>query len=335
MKVHILFELLDKASGGGNQFLKALKLYFRARGAYTDRLCDADVILFNSHHFILDVIVAKIRFPEKIFIHRIDGPMRLYNNVEDKRDFFVNKLNEIIADATVFQSLWSKNKNLSMGLNFNKFNTTIINAPNPLFFNKSNNTLSSGEKYKVVATSWSTNMNKGFLVYQWLDKNLNFDKYEMTFIGNSPISFNNIIHKRPMSSKELSSELKESDIFITASCKDPCSNSLIEALHCGLPVVALNDGGHQEIVLKGGLMFEQKEDIPALLDRIVDDYYYYQRSICIPSLNDVGSLYFEFMSEVFKYHRTHLHKQNHLTLRRLVKLMVSILRCKYLNYCDR
>ena len=51
-----------------------------------------------------------------------------------------------------------------------------------------------------------------------------------------------------MEHHELSNELRENDIFIFASKKEACSNAFIEAANCGLPAVALNDGGNPEIL---------------------------------------------------------------------------------------
>jgi len=58
LKVNILFELQDGPIGGGNQFLKAVRDYFREETVYEDDSDKADVILFNSHQRISEV--AKI-----------------------------------------------------------------------------------------------------------------------------------------------------------------------------------------------------------------------------------------------------------------------------------
>jgi glycosyltransferase involved in cell wall biosynthesis len=304
MKIHILFELKNVATGGGNNFLRAIKEYFIKVNSYTDEIVEADVILYNSHHFISELIVAKQQFPHKIFVHRIDGPIRLYNSMKDKRDFVINNANKFIADGTIFQSNWSKCRNLEMGIERNRYETTILNAPNQFFFNcDGKDQFNRNRKIKLIATSWSKNLKKGFNVYKWLDKNLDFDKYEMTFVGNSPIVFKNIIYKKPMKGQYLSNELKRNDIFITASQKDPCSNSLIEALHCGLPAIGLDDGGHPEIISSAGEVFNTKGDIIILLKKIANDYKQYQKNIRLPVINDVGKLYYDFLENIFHEQR--------------------------------
>jgi glycosyltransferase involved in cell wall biosynthesis len=92
--------------------------------------------------------------------------------------------------------------------------------------------------------------------------------------------------------------LKEHDIFITASENDPCSNSLIEAMHCGLPAVALNSGGHPEIIKKGGELFNKKEEIIPALNKIISNYSYYQEKIELPGILEVAKSYKDFSHKV-------------------------------------
>lgn len=98
----------------------------------------------------------------------------------------------------------------------------------------------------------------------------------MKFIGNIPISFKNIEYVKPLTSKELANFLHESDIYIIGSKKDACSNSLIEALSCGLPCVVLNDGGNPEIVTHGGELFNTFEECINKIQLIKNNYDYYR-----------------------------------------------------------
>jgi len=326
MKIHIIFELKKGATGGGNQFLKAIREYFIKVDSYTENIYEADVILYNSYQFIPELVTVKQQLPNKLFIHRIDGPIRLYNNMNDRRDFVITSANKLIADGTIFQSNWSKDRNLEMGLEKNKFEITVLNAPNPNIFNKDEKIeFNKNRKIKLVATSWSANIKKGFETYKWLDENLDFDKYEMTFIGNSPIKFQNIIKKEPMDSNDLAKELKASDIFITASQKDPCSNSLIEALHCGLPAIGLNDGGHTEIIANSGEVFDNKEDIPKILEMIINDYNVYQNNINLPTLDEIGKKYYEFLKNIYNIQQNNQYTSKRFTIFRNINLKVTLL----------
>ncbi|MFZ0034222.1 MAG: glycosyltransferase, partial [Sedimentisphaerales bacterium] len=238
VNVNILFEFKEGPWGGGNQFLKSLKKYLHSMGVYNENVVTSRVILFNSHQCIGEVAKAKLNHPEKVFIHRIDGPIRLYSRTSDKRDNVVFTANRYLADATVFQSTWSQQQNHRLGLHQKPFETIIPNAPEPTFFNRRpSKSFSTDRKIRLIATSWSPNWKKGFDVYKWLDENLDFNKYEMVFVGKSPIRFKNIRSISLLSNKDIAEKLKESDVFIFASPIEACSNSLLEALHCGLPAV--------------------------------------------------------------------------------------------------
>jgi glycosyltransferase involved in cell wall biosynthesis len=301
MRVHILFEFKDGSWGGGNQFLKSLRQYLQSINVYENDVQRADVVLFNSYQYIDETTRVKLEHRDKLFIHRIDGPMRLYNKESDQRDFVTNIANHLIAEATIFQSGWSRGENYRLGLKKNRFETVITNAPDPMIFNRQGKqAFSADRKIRLIATSWSSNWNKGFWVYQWLDKTLDFGKYEMTFVGNSPISFKNITHKRPLNSVELASELKKNDIFIFASPIEACSNSLLEALGCGLPVIAINSSSNPELVAKAGEVFDRPDEIPELLDRVTNHYADYQAAISNPSVDEVGKQYCDFIDYVYR-----------------------------------
>ena len=90
----------------------------------------------------------------------------------------------------------------------------------------------------------------------------------MCFVGNSNYVFKNITHIPPMESTKLALFLKQHDIFITASKHDPCSNSVLEALASGFTVLALDSGGHKELVKDGGCLFYGERDVIEKLNKI-------------------------------------------------------------------
>lgn len=298
MKICVLFPIVDAPNGGGNQFLKLVKRKLIAMGMYAE-LESADIVLFNSHQVVKEVIRAKKKYPEKIFIHRIDGPMRLYNQMSDTRDNIVNLVNQYIADGTVFQSEWSREKNYKMGLKQTKYETVIYNAADKEIFNSSGKRkFDKNRKIRLIATSWSDNMKKGFKTYLFLDQNLDWKKYEMIFVGNSPVEFKNIKHIQPLNSIELAKLLKESDIYISASEIESCSNAIIEAMSCALPVICKKDGGNPELVKNGGKLFEKDCEIITLLEEMADNYDITQKNIEVDDIDDVVNKYIMFMKNV-------------------------------------
>tara|TARA_R110000824_G_scaffold124991_3_gene283838 strand:+ start:445 stop:1347 length:903 start_codon:yes stop_codon:yes gene_type:complete len=298
MKIFITNKLIDGPTGGGNQFLKALKFEFAKKGLYAEDPFTADIILFNSHQNLELVQQIKQSNRKAKFVHRLDGPMRLYNNMNDQRDFIAYQMNTDYADAVVFQSEWSKQANIKLGLDISdKKETVIHNAPDPDIF-QAPNRKQKNEKIRLIASSWSDNIRKGFLTYKYLDKALNFDKYEFFFMGRSPIEFTNIVSLGALDSRGVAKELQKSDVFITASENDPCSNSLIEAMSCDLPVLALKSGGHPELVGLGGLLYDKKEEIVNRLKDLCDNYTEIKRQISVGKIATATEQYIMFLKNV-------------------------------------
>jgi len=302
-KVHLLFEFTDGAGGGGNQFLKALKRHLKGAGLYEDRPEAADVILVNSHHRLLEAIQLKKKHPEKILLHRLAGPISLTRSNGEAWDAIIRRFNHACADGTVFQSSWSRRVLRDRGLRRKSAETVIHNAPDPTIFHGKPRT-ERCSPVRLIATSWSMNPNKGFDIYKFMDENLDFHTYEMTFVGNSPVAFTNLNHIPAQSSEELANILREHDIFITACRDDACSNALIEALHCRLPAVVLDSGGNREILGDGGVTFAGKSDLLQAVDVVTDGLEPYSRAITVPGIAEVAQAYCEFGKTIYDAHRT-------------------------------
>ncbi len=301
MKIHILWEFTENPWGGGNQFLKALKKQFVKIGVYTDNPADADIILFNSHQFQKQALQLKHSYPQTIFVHRVDGPLSQTRGETgistDKKIFFCNNL---IADGTVFQSAWSREESYRLGMQKNRFETCIINAPDPeIFYPKPTHTKNlSDQKIRLITTTWSSNPRKGFDIYHYLDEHLDFKKYSMTFVGNADKPFRNIEIIPPVPSEDLASILRSHDIFIAASKNEPCSNSFLEALHCGLPAIARNNSSYPELLDGNGMLFEGKEDVIEKIESVAQHLDDYQSAMSVVHISKIAILYTTFFQTI-------------------------------------
>jgi len=340
MKIHISYNFQKGPWGGGNQFLKALKEEFTKRGFYEEGIHDADIILFNSYpygseFYFNQILYLKQRYPDKIIVFRLDGPVSLIRGRDKEIDEIISLFNNLFTDGIIFQSNWCKEKNKKYFGISSVYEIVIHNAPDNEIFNKiGKKTFNPEEKVKLIATSWSSNWRKGFDIYKFLDENLDFSKYEMTFVGNSPIKFKNIKWIKPVDSKKLAGILKQNDIFITTSQQDPCSNSLIEALSCGLPAVALNDGGHPELVQRGGELFRGKEDIIEKINIVAKNYSYYQSKISDFSIKKVSKQYYDFAKKIYDDVKNGEYKPKQVTFPAKInfyKMRLMILRWKAKN----
>jgi len=305
MKIHILYDFKDQPWGGGNQFLRALRKELKTQGVYEENPEKADAVLFNSYPFGVEYLFDQIlrlkqKDPNKIIIYRLDGPISLIRGRDKEIDEIIALFNNLFVDGVIFQSEWCREQNKKHFNILSKYEMVIHNAPDNQIFNKDGKQkFNPKEKIKLIATSWSPNWRKGFEIYKYLDENLDFSKYEVTFVGSSPIKFKNIKWIKPVPSEKLADILEEHDIFVTASKNDPCSNSLIEALSCGLPAVALNDGGHPELVGNGGELFEGKNDVMGKIEKVVPNYSHYQSKIREFSINEVAKEYCGFAEKIY------------------------------------
>ena len=313
---------MDGPWGGGNQFLKALKYTFEAKGYYENDPIQADAFLFNSHHNLKKVIKLKRKYPNKIFIHRVDGPMAYRGRSGKKIDKQIFRINSLLADGTVFQSEWSRQKSYKKGMKINNFEVVIHNAPDPEIFFPPIKKKPIGDKLKLIATSWSNNPNKGFDIYHYLNENLDFEQYEMTFVGQIDKPFNNIYVIEPLPSSELAEQLRQHDIFIFASKIEACSNSLLEALHCGLPAVARNTSSNPEVLGSNGVLFDDGNIIEKIgqISKNIDHYH----QISVKTIEHVGNEYLLFFNKIKKSINLNISVPKKLMLTEKIKLSFSI-----------
>lgn len=296
----IFHEFEPPPSGGGHQFLRAFLKQAEANGllvennriSRTTRAC-----LLNSFNFS-ERRLSLTRRSSVLYVHRVDGPIDVYRGRDDGVDQNIHSMNLKFADKTIFQSQYSLEKHLALGMEFRN-PSVILNAADPeIFHPRGRVQFSSNQKIRLIASSWSDNPNKGASVYQWLDENLDWKRFEMTFVGRSPVKFKNIRMIPAVDSYHMAELFRAHDIYITASKNDPCSNSLIEALTCGLPAIYLQSGGHPEIVKQAGAGFEAAEQIPGLLEQITDQYAIFQSSIAVPSIKEVSEQYLRVLELV-------------------------------------
>lgn len=268
----------------------------------TNKLASSvDVHICNSCWFDYRKFQKKAgSFPVRM-IHRIDGPVTLYRGEGRDEDEKIFSLNKEFASATVFQSAFSFKESYQLG--FEAVSPVIIhNSVNGKIFNANEKQPFTGQgKIRLVSSAWSDNPRKGGPFLKWLDKHLDWDRFEYTFIGRVQEQFDNIVHIPPVPSEELAEKLRQHDIYVSVSLHEPCSNALLEALACGLPALYRNDGGNPELVSFGGLPFSGKEDIMAQLDRLADNILSFQRLIYQRSIEDIAKRYIALAEKILDW----------------------------------
>jgi glycosyltransferase involved in cell wall biosynthesis len=284
--------------GGGNQFLLALVRELEGRGLSVEanRLSgNTPTCLFNSFNFDFQRLRRFAREGARM-VHRVDGPIGVYRGFDDGTDTRIVEVNRELAQATILQSNYSLASHRELGLDL-RDPIVIQNAADPAIFHPpSVREPLNGRRVRVIATSWSDNPRKGADALEWLDRNLDHDRYELTFAGRTNSRFRRINVVGPLASNPLANLLREHDAYIAASRDDPCSNALIEALTCGLPAAFLRSGGHPELVGEAGVGFDDPEELPAALSQLASELDRRRAAIRVPSLSDVADRYLEVLN---------------------------------------
>jgi len=291
--VAVFHEYAPPPSGGGNQFVAALVRELEGRGLDIEwnRISGGTpACLFNSFNFDFRRLRRFARDGARM-VHRVDGPIGTYRGFDDGTDRRILSVNDQLADATVFQSRWSLEAHESLGIHLRDPHV-IPNAPDPaIFFPPSEREPLEGRALRLVASSWSDNPRKGADALEWLDRNLDTGRVELTFVGRTQLGLEHARVVGPLSSHELARLLRTQDAYLAPSRDDPCSNALLEALACGLPAVFRRSGGHPELVGDAGVGFDAPEELGDALDRLAAELDERRSRISVPLLEDVADRY--------------------------------------------
>ena len=122
-----------------------------------------------------------------------------------------------------------------------------------------------GEKIKIVSVGRLI-PRKG---YEYLIKALKGkENFELTLIGDGDLltELKNLAKKMNVKvyfsgrvkHEDIADVLQEKDIFVLPSLNEGMSNAILEAMACGLPIVATDTGGSKELVKKNGFLVEKR-----------------------------------------------------------------------------
>lgn len=294
MKVSIGANIINSAWGGGNQFAKLLidYLYSHSVQVCTDLSPnDLDIILLIEPDKRLKISAydhndikryLRRKNPNCIVVHRINNTSRARDDKEEKYNKFRIRANEDVADHTVFISNWVYRQYTQSGYNSPWFSIIYNGAQKPVDLSSSKPV--SRDILSIVTHHWSNNYNKGFDIYERLDKLLSHEEFSskirFTYIGrwNDSVPLENTKHIEPLFGDDLLSELSRHDVYLTASLNESAGMHHIEASLCGLPLLYRNSGALPEYCDGFGLMFDS-EDFGEKLMEMANNYSFWQKKM--------------------------------------------------------
>ncbi len=263
--INIHYLDISKKGSLHSQSFKDLLIYSKKALKYSKELIKKKK--YNLVHAILGIpcgyIAMKLKLPYIVSLRGSDVPFHT------PKYFYLDKL--------IFKSLsrkiWGKAKYVianSKGLKeeannsapeqkidviYNGIDTKLFKPPKSKFQDNTLNIVSTGRLAE----------HKGF---NYLIEALSrIEGVKLTLIGDGKqlVSLKesanklevNVIFKGRLKQTEIVTELQKSDIFVLPSLTEGMSNAILEAMACGLPIIATNVGGSIELIKSNGFIVEK------------------------------------------------------------------------------
>lgn len=276
--------------GGENSFMGALCRWLTAQGhtIVVDREASVDVALLNALTQIDVAFVQHLRERGVPIIHRKTGfvvsgsqEMRTVHNGVVEGDRLQIEMSRYAAHS-IFQSHYSHEFFTEEGFNgpYSIINNGVderkFNLYSPGFFSfgrKKRDYWKGQSPFRVLAVSWSSDPAKGFADYQEIDRMVaDRSDLDLTFVGNRPegLTFDNIRMLPAQPHKKLAQLYRTHHALLFLGRQETCSNTILEGINCGLPVIYHPSGASPEIAGPYGAAYHG--DFGASVDYIRDNY---------------------------------------------------------------
>ena len=292
----ILYDTISSPWGGGNQFLRTLASEFTLLGHSVSRrpTLNTQVVLLSGFTYapgrhLRSWQIMQLRQAGKMtrlgkwipswlymqraregpaLIHRVDGVPELVRGRKTRADRVQPAVNRL-TDHTIFQTEFCRTSFANYCGVVPASWCIINNAVDPKVFFPNSSTTKNDGTFRLVAVSWSANPWKGFATLADMSR---LPGVELIFVGNWCPSIDpaNVKMAGVCSSEELAGIMRSSHAMIHAAWGEPCSNAIVEAMACGLPVIYHDSGGNRELAGECGVPLT--EDLRDVLDSLRDLY---------------------------------------------------------------
>ena len=127
-----------------------------------------------------------------------------------------------------------------------------------------------GRRIRLVATSWSDNPRKGGDALGWLDRNVDHDRYEVTFAGRAPTAFERIrVVDPPRLECARRAPAHAGPLHRPEPRRSVLERACWKRSHVDCLRLYRDSGGHPELVGEAGLPFREDEELGACIERLV------------------------------------------------------------------
>jgi glycosyltransferase involved in cell wall biosynthesis len=315
MKIVFNKRLVKGPWGGGNQMLLSLTDYLSSNGHIVSYDLEEDagaVVIMDVKDASCSFSINELcEFKKKTgvrVIHRVNDNGSHRKNNTERNDQLMISTNKKLADKTIFISKWLKTYYEQRGLYSNN-SVVICNGVDRKLFCHDLNAISRKPKdpIKIITHHWSSNMSKGFEIYEKLSdfclRNNHIARFR--FMGNCPEHMLVGCDKlAPRPYQEVSKVLTGEDVYVTATQFESGGCHIIEGMACGLiPLVRVGGGGTEEYADGYGYLYSSYEDLVSRIVGLYNDYDLFKknrdhiRNNYIYSSEDMGKKYSEVIGE--------------------------------------
>jgi glycosyltransferase involved in cell wall biosynthesis len=302
----------------------------RLDGVFYYKLTSENLYNFIKQRRLVDFVAAKYL------------PDFLLENFTFVFNYYLNRFNRgLIAssDALIFQSELSliMHKKFIGGEVKNKPHTTILNGvPTNLFHPVSDMLNLEGTPRLVITASFRLHkrLHEAIrIVNKMSGKHKSIKLHVIGTMDNltkqyiSTLDCTNVIFHGNVDNKVLPNYYSSCDVGLSPSLFDPCPNSVVEMVACGLPVITLKESGATEIINHPDLIIEEDinldfmelqtvEKLPTLnidkwcnvIEKILDNKSHYSECMLTRveedlDINIVADRYAKFIREVYNVSR--------------------------------
>jgi glycosyltransferase involved in cell wall biosynthesis len=255
MKLHVSISP-SNIGGGSNTFAYNILKWCRRNNIQTSGLTDADTAIIIAHKVNLEELISAKNRGCKI-IHRID------ERVEEGETGYRKEKHELIrtvsklADVVVFQSEFVKD-NMYDYIKPEKYKVIHNGGDNEMFYPGHD----SGDYIGHITWGVDTIKRLDLLKQQIIER----PSERFLLIGRhseSHFDFNlpNVTLIVPQERPKLREFYLKMKVLFFPSELDPCPNTVIEAIMCGVPVCYNEIGGTKELVKDSGLPLNRFNDL--------------------------------------------------------------------------
>lgn len=289
-------DLLFAFSGGShyahldNALFPSLNIFEKVRNKIYKKIYGYEKISYQRHlrpnlYYENRIRNLKTKNPKMKIIHRLDDKYQILCKLygyDDTVNWLAKQADLVVFQTKYNESLYTEKVStiFSKTEPLNLTNTKVIfNGVDTTVFSPSGSKLELKGKYKILHVAATGMVRKGLgTVLEFADLLKNNSDIQFYLAGkqsDDPIYGNDIkkfdnVHQLDFTEDryKLAEYYRSCDVLLFPSIDDCSPNVVLEAMSCGLPVVAANSGGTPELIIKddvkGGILISDQNPIYAL-----------------------------------------------------------------------